>query len=116
MAFQNQKKHNEFVSLKNYQVHNTLYTDVYAQLLTINGKIYLGLQRSSYFDDKNKPRLKSILLPIEAWTNFVTHAIPTLDTAIGEHHAKEPPAPETPKARKRPYSNAMLRLSFLTVQ
>ena len=67
-----QNKQDEFTTLKNFKVHNTEFTDVCAQLLTINGKIYVGLQRKSYFEDKNNPRLKSILLPTEAWTTFVT--------------------------------------------
>ena len=116
MEFQNQKKSDEFLTLKNFKVHNTEFTDVCAQLVTINGKIYVGLQRKSYFEDKNNPRLKSILLPIEAWTTFVTQAIPTVEKAIKEHNATHPQAPPTtPKGRKRPYSNGMLTLSFLTL-
>ena len=115
MEFQNQKKSDEFLTLKNFIVDNTEYTDVFAQLVTINGKIYVGLQRKSYFEDKNNPRLKSILLPIEAWTTFVTEAIPTLDKAIKEHHATHPQAPPTTsKGRKRSYANGMFTLIFFT--
>ena len=89
-----------------------MYTDVCAQLVTSNGKIYIGLQRSSDFEDKNNPRLKRILIPIEAWTTFVTQARMTLDKAIRGHPAKEPPPTETPKGRKRPYANGMFTLSF----
>ena len=79
LEIQNKNKEDEFTTLKNFKVHNTAFTDVCAQLVTINGKIYVGLQRKSYFEDKNNPRLKSILLPIEAWTTFVSQGIPTLD-------------------------------------
>ena len=111
MEFQNQNKQDEFLTLKNFKVHNAEFTDVCAQLVSINGKIYVGLQRKSYFEDKNNPRLKSILLPIEAWTTFVTQAIPTLDKAIKEHHATHPQAPPaTPKGRKRPFANGKVSL------
>ena len=86
------------------------------QLVRINGKFYVGHQRKSYFEDKNNPRLKSILLPIEAWTTFVTQAITTLDKGIKEHHTTQPaPPPETAKGRKRPNSNGILTLTFLTL-
>ena len=116
MEIQNQKKSDEFLTLNNFKVHNTEFTDVCAQILTLNGKIYVGLQRTSYLEDTNNPRLKSILLPIEAWTTFVTQGIPTLDKAIKEHHATHtsPPA-TTPKGRKRPYANCMFTLTFLTL-
>ena len=58
----------EFLPLKNFKVHNT--TELFGQLVTINGKIYMGLQLTIYYEDKNNPRLKCILLPIEAWTTF----------------------------------------------
>ena len=118
MEFKNQTENKEeFLTLKNFKVHNTQYTEVFAQLVTINGKIYMGLQRKSYYEDKNNPRLKSILLPIEAWTTFVSQAVPTLDKAIKEHHSAHPPsAPtETTTSRKRPYSNGILTLNILTV-
>ena len=111
-----QNKQEEFLTLKNFKVHNTEFTDVCAQLVTSNGKIYVGLQCKSYFENKNNPRLKSILIPIEAWTTFVTQAIPTLDKAIKEHHKTHPQAPPaTPKGRKRPYANGMFTLTFLTL-
>ena len=115
MEIQNQKKSDEFLTLKNFKIHHTEFTDLCAQLMTINGKIYVGLQRKSYFEDKNNPRLKSILLPIQAWTTFVTPGIPTLDKAIKDHHATHPSAPPTtPKRRKRACSNGMFTLTFLT--
>ena len=51
MEFKNQtvtENKEEFLTLKNFQVHNTQYTEVFAQLVSINGKIYVGLQRKSY--------------------------------------------------------------------
>ena len=65
MELQNKNKQ-EFLTLKNFKLHNTEITDVCAQLLTQNGKIYVGVQRKSYFDEKYNRRRKSILLPIEA--------------------------------------------------
>ena len=104
----------EFLTLKNFKVHNTQYTEVFAQKVTINGRIYVGLQRTSYYEDKNNPRLKSILFPIEAWTTFVSQAVPTLEKAIKEHHSTDPPPPpETNTSRKRPYSNGILTLKIL---
>ena len=51
MEIQNKNKQEEFTTLKNFKVHNTEFTDVCAQLVTINGKIYVGLQRKSYFEE-----------------------------------------------------------------
>ena len=65
MEFQNQKKQDEFLTLKNFKDHNTEFTDVCAELVTINGKIFVGLQRKCYFEDKNNPRLKSIVIQVK---------------------------------------------------
>ena len=51
-------------------------------MFTINGKIYVGLKRKSYYEDKNNPLLKSILLTTEAWTTFDRQAVHTLDNGI----------------------------------
>ena len=51
MELQNKNKQDEFLTLKNFKVHNTEFTDVCAQLVTINGKIYVRLQRKSYFEE-----------------------------------------------------------------
>ena len=117
MEFKNQTDNKEgFHILKNFKVHNTQYTEVFAQLVTINGKIYVGLQGKCYCEDQNNKKLKSILLPIEAWTTFVSQAVPTLDKAIKEHHSTHPtPPPETTTSRKRPYSNGILALDILTL-
>ena len=113
---QNMKKLDVFLRLKKFKVHNTEFSDVCAQLVTITGKTYAGLQRKSYFDDKNNPRLKRFHLPIEAWTTFMTQAIPTIDKAIKEHHATHAPPPaHTPKVMKRPYSYGILSLTFLAL-
>ena len=116
MEFQNLKMPDEILAIKIFKVQKTEFTDVCAQLLTINGISYVSLQRKSYLETRNNPRLKIILLPSEAWTNFVTQAIPTLDKAIKEHHATHPQAPSaTPIGLTRPYFNGMLSLPFLTL-
>ena len=38
---------------------------------------------------KNNPRVKSILLPIDVGTTFLTPAVPILDMTIKEQQAKE---------------------------
>ena len=115
IELQIQKMHDEFVSHKNFKVDNTEFTDVYPKIETNIGKTYVGLQRKSYFEDKINPRLKSILLPVEAGTTFLTQAIPTFDNAIKEHFATHPPAtpPATEKGKKRHYSIGMLTLTLL---
>ena len=100
--------------LKNWKVQNSEYTEVLAQVVTINGKIYVGFQRKCYSEDKYNPRLKSILHPIEAWTTFVTQAEPAHDKAIKEQQAKEPAPSATPNSRKRPYSNGILTPLYLS--
>ena len=48
MELQNKNKQNEFRTLKNFKVHNTEYTEVLGQVVTINGKVYVGFQRKGY--------------------------------------------------------------------
>ena len=43
MELQNKNKQDEILTLQNLKVQNTEFTDVCAQLVTINGKIYVGL-------------------------------------------------------------------------
>ena len=62
----------EFVKMKDSLIHHTQYTDVFLEVVTINEKLYVGLQRTSYFEDE--PRLKIILVPIEAWTTLQTES------------------------------------------
>ena len=87
MEVQNQNKQDEFVTLKNCKVRNTQYTEVWAQVGTINGKKYVGLQRKRYYEDNCNPSLTSNLLPIEAWTTFVSQAVQTHEKAIKEQQA-----------------------------
>ena len=109
MEFKNHSENeDEFRTFKNFKVHNSQYTDGFAQMVTITGKIEVGIQRRSYYEDKNNPRLKSILPPIEAWTTFVSQAVPTLDKAIKEQEGKEPAPTETLNSRKRHYSNGII--------
>ena len=116
MEFKNQTDNKEFLTLNNFQVDYIQYTEVFAQFLTINRKIYVALQRKSYYEDQNNTKLKSILLPIEAWTSFVSKAVLSLDKAIKEHHSTHPPPPtETTTPRKRPNSNGFLTLYIFTM-
>ena len=71
MELVNKNTQDGFLTLKHFKDNNTEFTDVCAQIVTIIGKLYVGLQRKSYFEDQNNPRLRSILHPIEAWTTFV---------------------------------------------
>ena len=90
MDVQNPQNKDDVVSVKNCKVNTTDYTEVFAQVVTINGKIYAGVERKSYYEDKNNQKLKSIFIQIEAWTTFMTQAVPNLEKAIKEQEAKEP--------------------------
>ena len=118
MEFKNQTDNKEeFLTLKNFKVHNTQYTEVFPRVVTITGKIYVGLHRKSYYEDQNIRNLKTVLIPNEAWTTLVSQAVPMLDKAIKEHHWTHPAPPtETTTSRKRPYSNGILTLNILTVR
>ena len=49
MEFQNQKKSDEFLTLNKFKIHDTEFIDVGAQLVTINRKVYVGVERKTYF-------------------------------------------------------------------
>ena len=72
----------EFLVVKSYLVHNTKLSEVCAQLVTIKGKPYIGLQRNSYLSEEEKENNrqvhKSILIPIEAWNTVICQASPGL--------------------------------------
>ena len=96
----------EFVKIKDSLIHHTQYTDVFLEVVTINEKLSVGLQGTSYFEDE--PRLKSILVPIEAWTTLQTQAVPVIDKAIKEHQATHPAPPESAPRKRRPFRNGIL--------
>ena len=72
----------DFLVAKSYLVHNTKLTEVFAQLVTIKGKPYIGLQRKSFRSEEEKELnhqiQKSILIPIEAWNTVISQASPGL--------------------------------------
>jgi len=72
----------DFLVAKSYLVHNTEFTEVFAQLVTIKGKPYIGLQRKSFRSEEEKELnhqiQKSILIPIEAWNTVISQASPVL--------------------------------------
>ena len=92
---------------KNCKVHNTEYIEVVAQGVTINGNIYAGHHGKSYYDDTDNPRLKSIILPIEGWTTFVTQAVPTIDKA-NSIKTRWSRRVRRHNSRTRPYSNSIV--------
>ena len=73
---------NDFVAVKSYLVHKTEFTEVFAQLVTIKGKPYIGLQRKSFRSEEEKELnhqiQKSILIPIEARKTVISQASPGL--------------------------------------
>ena len=72
----------DFLVAKSYLVHNTEFTEVFAQLVTIKGKPYIGLQRKCFRSEEEKELnhqiQKSILIPIEAWNTVISQASPVL--------------------------------------
>ena len=84
-----QKNTEEFLNLKNGKVHQSELTEVFAQLGKITEQIYIGLQRESYYEDKDNWSLMHILILIEAWITFLTEAEPRLDKAMKEEKAKK---------------------------
>ena len=71
----------QFTTLNSIRVHLTRKTEVFAQILDINGGLYIGLQRTSYQKNDQgveEPRQKSIFLPFTAWKNLVSNVSPTL--------------------------------------
>ena len=74
-------KTDQFTTLNSIRVHLTRKTEVFAQILDINGGLYIGLQRTSYQKNDQgveEPRQKSIFLPFTAWKNLVSNVSPTL--------------------------------------
>ena len=75
----------EFNSIKSILVHNTEYTDVTAEITTINQAVYVGLKRTSYyFEDKGReePQTKSILIPLLAWRVLLNQVVPRLEETL----------------------------------
>ena len=76
----NQKTY-QFTTLNSIRVQLTRKTEVFAQILDINGRLYIGLQRTSYQKNAQgleEPRQKSIFLPFTAWKHLASNVSPTL--------------------------------------
>ena len=112
----------DFVTVKSLRVHFTKTGKVWAQLITIKGEPYIGLQRTTerYNPDGEsgledpKPYVKSIYLPVAAWDTLLKQALPQLfkdarqirQPAKSVDPSKESSiTPQNPwtKAVKRPY-------------
>ena len=53
----------EFFVVKPYLVHNTKLREVCAQLVTIKGKPYIGLQRNSYLSEEKRKIIFKFINP-----------------------------------------------------
>ena len=103
MEFENK---DEFVNLKNSLIHHPLYTDVFLEVVTINEKVYVGPQGTSYYEDEH--RLKSILVLLEAWTTLLPQAVPVIEKAIKDHQATHAAPPESASRKRCPSRNGII--------
>ena len=86
---------------------------MFAELVTIKYKLYVGLQRKGYFESLSDPKTKSIYLPVEAWATLQTQAAPSMEKAIKEHKATPTAWTETNKGKKGQYNNGVILFSFI---
>ena len=110
----------DFVTVKSLKVHFTKRGKVCAQLLTINGEPYIGLQRTTecYNPDgesgleDTKPYVKSIYLPVPAWDLLVKQALPQLfkeARQIRQPAKSVDPSKEVLKTPQNPWTKAVKR-------
>ena len=100
------------MKIKNSLIHHTQYKHLFMEMVTINEILYVGLQRTRYYE--GQPRPKSILVPVEAWPTLVTVAVPVIEKTIKEHQATHPAPAETAPSKMRAYRNGIiLSSSFL---
>ena len=104
------EKADDFVTLETFKIHKTRYSEVFAELVTIKDKLYVGLQRKCYFESLSDPKTKSIYLPLEAWATLQTQAAPSIEKAIKAHKLTPPARKETIKGKKRAYDDGMILL------
>ena len=96
----------DFVTVKSLRVHFTKTGKVCAQLITIKGEPYIGLQRTTerYNPDGEsgledpKPYVKSIYLPVAAWDTLLKQALPAL---FKEARQIRQPAKSSEKAKEQ---------------
>ena len=111
-------KTDQFTTLNSIRVHLTRKTEVVAQILDINGGLYIGLQRTSYQKNDQgveEPRQKSIFLPFSAWKNLASNVMPTLvqqvehleeqRKALAAKQEESATAPAEKRKKANPYPN-----------
>ena len=96
----------DFQVKKSFLVHNPKLAEVYAELVTINGTPYIGLKRKSFKTEEESnagqnQSIKSILLPVQAWSTVVNQASPQLVKEALKLLPKTPP----PKVAKNSIEN-----------
>ena len=102
------EKADDFVTLETFKIDKTRYSEVFAELVRIKDKLYVGLQRKCDFESLSDPKTKSIYLPVEAWATLQTQGAPSIEKAIKEHKVTPTARTETNKGKKRPYNNGMI--------
>ena len=102
------EKADDFVTLETFKIHKTRYSEVFAELVTIKDKLYVGLQRKCYFESLSDPKTKSIYLPVEAWATLQMQAAPSIEKAIKAHKVTPTARTETNKRKKRAYNDGMI--------
>ena len=104
------EKADDFVTLETFKTHKTRYSEVFAELVTIKDKLYVGLQRKCYFESLSEPKTKSIYLPLDAWATLQTQAAPSIEKAIKAHKLTTPARTESNKGKKGAYNEGMILL------
>ena len=101
------EKADDFVTLETFKIHKTGYSEVFAELVTIQDKLYVGLQRKCYFESLRDPKTKSIYLQVEAWATLQTQAAPSIEKEIKAQKVTPPARMQTNKGKKRAYNDGM---------
>ena len=76
-----------FEKLKAFVVHQTNYTTVTLQVVTINEKLYIGFERVTinHRDQTEPPRTKSIFIPVEAYERLLQDKLPKVRQVLQSH-------------------------------
>ena len=77
----------DFLNLETFKIHKTRYSEVFAEVVTIKNKLYVGLQRKCYCERFSDPRTKSIYFPVEVLATLQRQPGESIEKLITEQNS-----------------------------